>query len=121
MAQSLTRIHLQDFLILLLCFMAIGYAGFLAMRDMQQSSYYERASQTAEGAASRINELLTQQRQALEKIAHQPGVAAVLQRGTLPERSRKKDEIKSQLTGAVSVHLLSRSNSGVLSSSETLD
>ncbi|GAB4511858.1 MAG: hypothetical protein Tsb0026_15340 [Sulfuricaulis sp.] len=121
MAQSLTRIHLQVFLILLLCFMAIGYAGFLAVRDMQQSSYYGRASQTAEGAASRINELLTQQHQALEKIARQPGIATILQRGTPLERSRKKDEIKSQLTGAVSVHLLSRNNTGVLSSPETLD
>ena len=39
MAQSLTRIHLQVFLILLLCFVAIGYTGFLALRDMQQVSY----------------------------------------------------------------------------------
>ena len=121
MAKSLTRIHLQVFLILLLSFTAIGYASYLAVRDMQQSSYYERASQAAEGAASRINELLTQQRQALEKTAHQPAVATVLQRGSSPERSRKEDEIKSQLTGTVSVHLLSRNNSGVLYPTETLD
>ena len=48
MAKSLTRIHLQVFLILLLSFTAIGYASYLAVRDMQQSSYYERASQAAE-------------------------------------------------------------------------
>ena len=47
MAQSLTRIHLQVFLILLLCFSAIGYAGYLALRDMQWSSYRERVLQTS--------------------------------------------------------------------------
>lgn len=121
MAQSLTRIHLQVFLILLLCFAAIGYAGFLALRDIQQSSYHEWASQVAGETSSRINTLLKQQQQALEKIAHQPAVAAVLQRGSSPERSRKEDEIKFQLTGAVSAHLLSRNNAGVLSPTGPLD
>jgi diguanylate cyclase (GGDEF)-like protein len=121
MAQSLTRIHLQVFLILLLCFMAIGYTGFLALRDMQQVSYRERASQVAGATSSRINELLAQQRQALEKIAQQPGVAALLQRGTPPERSRKQEEIKSVLTGAVSVNLLPRNSLGAFSATEGLD
>lgn len=121
MAQSLTRLHLQVFLILLLCFAVIGYASYLAVQDMQQSSYYERASQTTEAAAGRINELITQQRQALEKIAREPAVTAVLHRGTPLERSRKEAEIKSLLTDAVSVHLLSRDRSGGLSPTETLD
>ena len=38
MARSLTRIYLRVFLILFLCFSAIGYAGYLALRDMQWSS-----------------------------------------------------------------------------------
>ena len=121
MAQSLTRIHLQVFLILLLCFAAIGYVGFLALRDIQQSSYREWASQVTGETTNRISALLAQQQQALEKIAHQPAVAAVLQRGSSPERSRKEDEIKSQLIGAVSVHLLVRNNAGVLSPAGPLD
>ena len=121
MAQSLTRIHFRVFLMLLLCFAAIGYAGFLALRDMQQSSYREWASQAAGETSGRINALLAQQQQALEKIARQPVVAVVLQRGSSPERSRKEDEIKSQLTGAVSVHLLSRNHAGVLSPTGPLD
>lgn len=121
MAQSLTRIHLQVFLILLLCFAAIGYAGLLSLRDMQQSSYREWASQVASDATGRLNALLAQQQQALEKIARQSTVAALLQRGSSPERSRKEDEVKSQLTGVVSVHLLSRNNSGVLSTTGPLD
>jgi len=121
MAQSLTRIHLQVFLILFLCFSAIGYAGYLALRDMQWSSYHERVSQTAHETSGRINGLLTQQRQALEKMTSQPVVVMALQRGSPMQRSHKENEIKSQLTGVVSVHLLSHSNSGVLSSIETLD
>ncbi len=121
MAQSLTRIHLHVFLILLLCFSAIGYAGYLALRDMQWSSYHERVSQTAQETGDRIIDLLAQQRQTLEKIAHQPVVVTALQRGSSVTRSHKEDEIQSQLTGVVSVHLLSRDDSGVLSSTETLD
>ena len=97
MAQSLTRVHLQVFLILLLCLAAAGYAGYLAMRDIQLSSYQERASQTARTASDRITGLLTQQRRTLEKIAHQPGVLNVLQRGIPAERERKEDEIKPRI------------------------
>ncbi len=71
--------------------------------------------------ASRINELVAQQREALEKIAQQPGVAALLQRGAPPERSRKQEEIKSQLTGAASVHLLPRNSLGAFSATDGLD
>ncbi|HSW52394.1 MAG TPA: hypothetical protein VLG93_04110, partial [Sulfuricaulis sp.] len=74
MARSLTRLHLQVFLVLLLCFSAIGYTGFLILRDMQQTSYRASASQVAGAASNRINELLVQQRETLEKIAQQPGV-----------------------------------------------
>jgi diguanylate cyclase (GGDEF)-like protein len=120
MAQSLTRVHLQVFLILLLCFGASGYAGYLAMRDMQLSSYQESASLTARTASNRIAELLTQQRQGLEKIAGQPVVLGVLQHGNPAERQRKEDEIKSML-GAVSVRLLPRNNDGKTLLTETLD
>ena len=69
MAKSLTRVHFQVILILLLCFAAAGYAGYLAIRDMQLSSYQERASLTARAASNRIAELLAQQRKSLEKFA----------------------------------------------------
>ena len=88
MAQSLTRVHFQVFLILLLCFGAAGYAGYLAMRDMQLSSYQESASLTARTASNRIAELLTQQHQRLEKIAGQPVVLGMLQHGNPAERQR---------------------------------
>jgi diguanylate cyclase (GGDEF)-like protein len=121
MAQSLKNIHLQVFLILLLCFTAIGYTGFLILRDMQQASYRASASQVAGAASNRINELVAQQREALEKIAQQPGVAVALQRGAAAERARKQEEIKSQLAGAVSVHLLPRNSLGAFSATEELD
>lgn len=121
MAQSLTRLHLQVFLILLLCFAAIGYTGLLALRDVQQASYRERASQVAGDAGRRINERVMQQREALEKIARQPGLASLLQRGTPLERSRRQEEIKSQLSGATSVYLLPRNNLGAFSATEGLD
>jgi len=121
MAQSLTRVHLQVVLILLLCFGAAGYAGYLAMRDMQLSSYQENASLTARTASHRITELLTQQRQRLEKIAGQPGVLSVLRHGVPTERARKEDEIKSMLPGSVSVRLLPRDSDGKTLLTETLD
>jgi len=121
MARSLTGIHLQVFLILLLCFTAIGYTGFLALRDMQQASYRASASQVAGATSSRINQLLAQQREALEKIAQQPGLVALLQRATPLERLRKQEEIKSQLTGATSVSLLPRNSLGAFSATESLD
>ena len=91
MARSLTGIHLQIFLILLLCFTAVGYFGFLALRDMQQASHREWTSQVAGTTSKRINELVAQQRQALEKIAQRPGLAGMLQRGAPLERSRKHE------------------------------
>lgn len=108
MARSLTAIHLQVFLILLLCLAAIGYAGFLVVHDMQQASWRESASQTAGAASHHINELLTRQRQALERTAQQPGFAALLQRNVPAEIARKEQEIKSLLPGIVSVRLLPR-------------
>ena len=121
MAKSLTRVHFQVILILLLCFAAAGYAGYLAMRDMQLSSYQESASLTARTASNRITELLTQQRQRLEKFAGQPGMLGVLQRGNPAERQRKEDEIKSMLPGAVAVRLLPRNSAGKTLLTETLD
>jgi diguanylate cyclase (GGDEF)-like protein len=121
MARSLTGIHLQVFLILLLCFTAIGYTGFLVLRDMQQASYHERAAQVAGDASRRINELVAQQREALEKIAQQPGLAALLQRGTPPERARRQEEIKSRLEDATSLQLLPRNSLGAFSATEGLD
>src|SRR3972149_5345187 len=97
MAQSLTRVHFQVFLILLLCFAAAGYAGYLAMRDMQLSSYQERASQTARAASDRITELLTQQQQRLENTTGHPGVLPGLEDVIPAERDIKEEEFKSML------------------------
>lgn len=119
MAQSLTRIYLQVSLIVLLCFLAIGYASYLAVRDMQQSFYQEKASRVAADTASRINGFLEQQSQALEKFAQQPGMAAILQRAPA-ERARNEDEIKSLLPGATAVHLLPNNADG-LSASDFID
>ena len=121
MARSLTRIHFQVFLILLLCLAAAGYAGYLTVRDVQLSSYQKSAAQYASETADRINALLTQQRQALEKISHQPGLVTVLQHSSSAERVRKEEEIKSILMETVTVHLLPRDYSGTLSATETLD
>ncbi len=120
-AHSLTRIHLQAILATLLCLATIGYLGYLAARDMRLSFLQAGAAQTAGEVAARINQLIAQQRQALEKLAHQPTVAAALQRGTAPERIRKQEEIKSLLPGAVAVHLLSRNSAGEWSAAAELD
>lgn len=121
MARSLTRIHFQVFLILLLCLAAAGYAGYLIVRDVQLSSYQERAAQTASETAGRIKGLLTQQRQELENISHQPGIVAVLQHNSSADLARREEQIKSMFIGVVAVHLLSRDDTGTLSGTETLD
>lgn len=120
MAQSLTRIHLQVFLILLLCFVAVGYASYLAVRDMQQSTYYERASQVAGETGQRINALLMQQRQSLEKIAQQPGIAQAVQRGTAVERAHREEDIKASMS-AVAVHLLAWNDGSGFASADSLE
>ncbi|HEU5339247.1 MAG TPA: diguanylate cyclase [Sulfuricaulis sp.] len=121
MAQSLTRIYLQVILILILCFLAIGYVSYLAVRDMQQSSNQDRASRVALDTSSRIAELLSQQRQSLGAFAKQSGVLTVLQHGTTAELSRKAAEIRSQLPEAVSVDLLPWTDVGPASSAVTPD
>ncbi len=121
MARSLTRIYLQVFLILLLCLAAASYSGYLIVRDIQLSSYQERAAQTAGEAADRINALLTQQRQALERISRLPSIVTALQHNLSVERVRKEEEIKSILTGAVTVYLLTRDDAETLSPTETID
>ena len=120
-AHSLTRIHLQAVLVTLLCLAAIGYLGYLAARATQMSFQQAGAAQTAGEVAARINQLIAQQRQALEKLAHQPTVAAALQRGTATERAHKQEEIKSLLPGAVTVNLLSRNSAGEWSAATGLD
>ncbi|MCR4300502.1 MAG: sensor domain-containing diguanylate cyclase [Sulfuricaulis sp.] len=121
MAQSLTRIYLQVILILILCFLAIGYVCYLAVRDMQQSSYHDRVSQVAASTVKRIDELLSQQRQSLGNFAKQSSVVAVLQHGTAAERSHKEHEIKSQLASAHSVGLLPWTDAGPVSATGTPD
>lgn len=120
-AHSLTRIHLQAVLVTLLCLATIGYLGYFAARDMQLSFQQAGAAQTAGEVAARINLLIGQQRQALEKLAHQPTVVAALQRGTAPERTRKQEEIKSLLPGAAAVHLLTRNSAGDWTAATALD
>lgn len=121
MASSLTRIYLRVFLIVALCLAAASYAAYLVVRDIQQSSYQAQATQTAQLLSARINEFTTQQRLALEKYARQTTVINLLQHFTTTERDRKEEEIKSQLAGARSVHLLPRNNAGEIFATETLD
>jgi diguanylate cyclase (GGDEF)-like protein len=121
MAQSLTRVHFQVILVLLLCFAAAGYAGYLAVLDLQQSSYQENATQTARTVSDRISNLLMQQRQTLEKIARQPSTAGAMQRGSTVERERKEEEIKSTLPGAMAVRLLPHDGDGELLAAKTLE
>lgn len=121
MAQSLTRIYLQVLLILLLCLAAAGYAGYLAMQDILQSSYQEKAAQTARAATDRINELLAEQRQMVEKFAHQSEMASMLESGSSAAHDRKENEIKSMLPGAILVRLVARNSSGAIIPDNTLD
>ena len=121
MARSLTRLHLQSFLILLLCLIAVGYSGYLTVRDLQRSSNREASTQVVRETASRVNGLTNQQRQALQQIARLPGVVGALEQGTAPERDHQADEIKSRLPGALAVYLLPRDSAGALIRAEALD
>ncbi|MGE5242279.1 MAG: diguanylate cyclase domain-containing protein [Bacteroidota bacterium] len=120
-SSSLTRIHLQALLILLLCLLLAGFAGYQFTRDLEQSLYQENVAHIARAAADAADELLTQQRQTLEKAARQPAVAGLLQHMTPAERDRKEDEIKGLLPGATAVHLLPRNNAGASYATEAID
>ncbi len=87
MASSLTRLHLKVLLILALSLGGAGYAGYLFVRDLQMSSYEENVTRAAGETATRINELLRQQRQALEKLALQLDIVASLVRRTPAARA----------------------------------
>src|SRR3970040_2241431 len=97
MAPSPTRLLIPVFLLFLLIHAAAGYAVYLAISDIHQSSYNENVSQTARTAANRINVLLAQQHGMLEKIAQQENVVSALRRDTTAERERYEDRIKSML------------------------
>jgi diguanylate cyclase (GGDEF)-like protein len=121
MASSLTRLHLKVFLILTLCLGVAGYVGYLTLRDLQLASYEENVTRTAGEAATRINEILAQQRQSLEKIARQSDVVTLLQRGSVAARVNAGNQIKTMLPGAMAVHLLTRNNAGVLTPADNVD
>jgi len=121
MSSSLTRLHLKVFLILTLCLGVAGYAGYLALRDLQLASYEENVTRTAGEAANRINELLAQQRQSLDKFAHQSDVMALLQHGSVAARVNAGNQIQSMLPDATAVHLLTRNNAGVLTPADNID
>ncbi len=121
MASSLTRLHLKVLLILALSLGGAGYAGYLFVRDLQMSSYEENVTRAAGETATRINELLRQQRQALEKLALQPDIVAALARRTPAARANAMNEIKSMFPAAVAVHLLARDNAGQLTSGDAID
>jgi len=108
MAQSLTRIHARIFTIVLLCLLLAGYAGYLIVSDMRQSLYQEKNAAAVREVATQINRLVAQQLQAIEKAAQQPGD---LQRLTLQqERTRKEEEIRLALPGAIKVNLVPLDN-----------
>ena len=104
MAQSLTRIHLQAFIALLLFLSVVGYSGYRIVTDVEQSLHREKTALTAQHIASRINEEIVQQRLLVEKIAQQPGTISSFQRGT--EYNRRQEEIKVSIPQAVSVNLI---------------
>ena len=120
MARSLTRLYIQFYLIFMLILAAAGYAVYLAISDIHQSSYNENVSQTARTAANRINVLLAQQHGMLEKIAQQEIVVSALRRDTTAERERYEDRIKSMLVGATAARLLPRDSTGTITTSEKL-
>jgi diguanylate cyclase (GGDEF)-like protein len=107
-SSSLARLHLQALLIVLLCLLSAGYAGYRLALDLQQSLYQENVARTARVAADAAETLLRQQRQALEQAARQPAVAALLQPTAAAERERQQEEIRGLLAGAIAVHLVAR-------------
>jgi diguanylate cyclase (GGDEF)-like protein len=121
MASSLTRLHLKILLILALSLGVAGYTGYLFVRDLQLSTYEENVTRAAGDSATRINELLGQQRQALEKLARQPGIVMALARGTATARAGAINQIKSTLPDIVAVHLLARDDAGQLTSTDAID
>ena len=106
MARSLTRIHIQTLIILLLCLAAAGFAGYYLITDIQRASYQKRISLTARGFSAQIGDLIEQQRLLAKKIAAQADIIDILQRGKPRDRLRKGEEIKSITPHALAVHLL---------------
>ena len=104
MAQSLTRIHAQIFAIVLLCLALAGYAGYLIVSDLRQSLHQEKNTAAAREVATQINRLVAQQLQAIEKAALQTDGS--LQRMTPQERTRKEEEIRLALPGAIKANLV---------------
>ena len=108
MAQSLTRIHARIFAIVLLCLSLAGYAGYLIVSDLRQSLYQEKNAAAARDVATQINRLVAQQLQAVEKAALQTDGS--LQRMTPQERTRKEEEIRLALLGAIKAKLIPLDN-----------
>ena len=121
MAQSLTSIYLRVLLILLLCLVAAGFAGYMLVNDILLASYQASAAQTSRMTSNQINDHLAGQQKALEDMAHLPGILSAMQRGTPSERDRKQDELLSKLPGAIAVSLLARNSAGDLLFAEALE
>ncbi len=106
MARSLTRIQIQNLVILLLCLAVAGFAGYYLITDIQRASYQKRISLTARGFSAQISDLIEQQRSFAEKIAAQADTIDILQRGKPRDRLRKSEEIKSITPYVLAAHLL---------------
>ncbi len=106
MAKPLSRIHTRTFLAVLLWLGIAGGAGYFALSDSLRSAQQEIISHTADAAATRINDLIAHQRQAIERFARQTAVVNILQRGNSPERERKQEEIESLIADASAAYLL---------------
>ena len=104
MAQSITRIHVQIFAIVLFCLSLAGYAGYLIISDLRQSLYQEKNAAVAREVAIQINRLVTQQSLAAAKAAQQTDGG--LQRFSSQERTRKEETIRLTLPGATKVNLV---------------
>jgi len=112
MAQSLTRLHLQTFAILLLCLGTAGYAGFTLLNELEQSHQQKQIALIAGSLSDQIAELIEQQRLNVEKIATRPDIGTLFRRSKTKETARLEMEIGFALPNAAAIHLLQADSSG---------
>jgi len=113
--------YLRVSLLLLICVIVMGYAGYLFLNDFRKATYHEHVSQTARTVSQRIDHFLVQQRLLLESVARDPTVLKLFAQGTPATRARKEAELQSRMKDALTVHLLVRKTPNELMPSGRLD
>ncbi len=106
MARSLTKIHAQNLIILLLCLAVAGFAGYYLITDIQRTAYQKRISLTARSFSTQISDFIEQQQSFAKKIAAQADTFDILQRGKPRDRLRESEAIKSIVPHVLAAHLL---------------